>query len=329
MYLPKIKYLSLDQRLITAQKNLTVEADDRHESILKVVSSTLTSNVGKLLEQTVKNTCEKSILPHINTTVKKSVDSQLSKTLAGHLEKTFPKELRGALNDAVHKALFDNDAGVKFSETISKAVVSKLETTLQKDISSRLGGLIEKILGPLIAKLEERLQTSIETSIQRIQEETRESQRETVKKLEDLSVAISKITEYIKNETPNVVIDTKSPATSASQIAAQQFAARMQTMAEQFKAGKYSSGIETVFLPSNGTDVKWSDSSDTEQAALFAVCAEYDYSFLNNVEQLTLMSAANAVSIDLKTHLEERLQWLEKIVALAKREAYSYSSFLI
>lgn len=38
------------------------------------------------------------------------------------------------------------------------------------------------------------------------------------------------------------------------------------------------------------------------------------------------MSAANAVSIDLKSRLEERLVWLEKIVALAKREVYLSST---
>lgn len=63
-----------------------------------------------------------------------------------------------------------------------------------------------------------------------------------------------------------------------------------------------------------------------EQAALFEVCVEHNPSILNSVEQLTLMSAANAVSIDLKSLLEERLIWLEKIITLAKREVYSSSA---
>jgi len=46
----------------------------------------------------------------------------------------------------------------------------------------------------------------------------------------------------------------------------------------------------------------------------------YEPSILQGVEQLTLMSAANAISVELKTHLEQRLQWLEKILALAKLE---------
>ena len=53
---------------------------------------------------------------------------------------------------------------------------------------------------------------------------------------------------------------------------------------------------------------------------MFEVCLQYDPSVLNGVEQLSLMSAVNAISIDLRTHLETRLLWLEKILNLAKRE---------
>lgn len=50
----------------------------------------------------------------------------------------------------------------------------------------------------------------------------------------------------------------------------------------------------------------------------------YEPSILRGVEQLTLMSAANAISVELKTHLQQRLQWLEKIIALAKLEVFPY-----
>ena len=181
--------------------------------------------------------------------------------------------------------------------------------------------MFEKSLAPLVTKFEEHLQSSIEKSIQRIQKENRASQQETVKKLEDLTKAMSKITEYIKLDTSRAVTDTKTAAVNSSKLAG-----RKQMMGEQFKAGNYSAGIETVCLRNGGTEVQWSDSSDTEQAALFEVCLEYNPSILSNVEQLTLMSAANAVSIDLKSRLEERLVWLEKIVALAKREVYLSST---
>jgi hypothetical protein len=69
--------------------------------------------------------------------------------------------------------------------------------------------------------------------------------------------------------------------------------------------------------------VQWSDSSDNEQSTMFEVCMEYDPSVLGGVDQLSLMSAANAVSIDLKTYTEARLLWLEKIIDLLKPEVYS------
>lgn len=216
-------------------------ADDRHESILKVVSSTLTTNVGKLLEQTVRTTIEKSILPTINTTVRKSIDQQLAKTLATPLEKFLPTQLRTAVNDAVQKILFDSDGGVTFSETISKAVVTKLETSLQKDLSSRLGTMFEKSLGPMVNKLEERMHASIDKGMQRIQKETRASQQEMAKKIDALTATVTKISEHVKKEGEKAVSGTKSPASTPAPVFV-----KKQTMANQFKAGTISAAIETV-----------------------------------------------------------------------------------
>jgi hypothetical protein len=160
------------------------------------------------------------------------------------LEKSIPKELRSAVNDAVQKALFDNDGGVKFSDTICKAVVANLETTLQKDISSRLDTIVEKGFAPLVTKLEEKLQASIDKSIQRIHRESRAFQQETATKLDALTEAINGITEYMKNDISKTAVQPKSPASNLSQLAS-----RRQAMADQFKSGKYSSGIEIVFSP--------------------------------------------------------------------------------
>jgi len=172
----------------------------------------------------------------------------LAKTLAASLEKSIPRELRSAVNDAVQKALFDDDGGVKFSDTISRALVGKLETTLQKDLSSRLGSMVEKSLAPLVNKLEERVQASIDKSIQRIHRENRASQQETAKKLEGLTEAISSIAEYINDDISKTVDQAKSPISNASQLDL-----RRQAMADQFKFGKYSAGIEIVLF-SDGID---------------------------------------------------------------------------
>jgi len=43
------------------------------------------------------------------------------------------------------------------------------------------------------------------------------------------------------------------------------------------------------------------------------------------------MSVANAITVDFKTHLEQRLDWLEKAVSLARREVdplLSWTNFL-
>lgn len=104
--------------------------------------------------------------------------------------------------------------------------------------------MVENSLAPLVTKLEERVQASIDKSIQRIHNESRASQQETTKKLEALTEAISTITEYIKNDTSKTVVQAKGQPNNPSQLAS-----RRQAMADQFKFGKYSAGIEIVLFP--------------------------------------------------------------------------------
>jgi hypothetical protein len=234
---------NIDLRLIAEQKNLTSAADERHESILKVVSSTLTTNVGKLLEQTVRTAIEKSILPAINTTVKKSVDQHLTKTLSNPLDKTLPKEMRSAVNDAVQRALLDTDGGIKFSDAVMKPVLAKLEYTIQRDLPTRLGMMFEKSLVPMMTKMEERMQLSIDKSMQRIQKESRVSQLETTRKLELLTEAVVNITDHLKMTTSPTVSPEISPAPVTIHPPVPP---RRQTMAAQFKAKMFSAGIEIV-----------------------------------------------------------------------------------
>jgi hypothetical protein len=233
--------LIADERLLAEQKHLTAIADDRHESILKVVSSTLTTNVGKLLEQTVRLSIEKSVLPTVTTTVKKAVEQQLAKTLSAPLEKTLPKEIRLAVNDSVHKALVGEDGGLKFSETISKAVVSKLEHSVQKDISGRLGAVIEKSLAPLVAKAEERMQSSIDKTMQRIQKENRASHQEIFKKLDALATAVNSFSDQLKPQ------EAKFPSTDKhAQNTVSPLNRRKAQMEEKFATGAYPAALELV-----------------------------------------------------------------------------------
>jgi hypothetical protein len=164
----------------------------------------------------------------------------LAKAVATPLEKSLPKELRFAVNDALEKSLFDNNEGVRFADTISQAVMLKLETTLQNDLSSSISTMFETSFAPFITKLDERIHASIEKSTQQIQKENRASQQETVKKLENLMEGISQIVETLKTE-----VDSRAMSPSNDALRS---LSRKQTMAEFFKAGKYTSGIEIVYL---------------------------------------------------------------------------------
>jgi len=224
------------------QNDLTAAADERHEAILKVVASTLTSNVGKVLEQVVRSTIEKSVLPAINSNFKKSMDQQLAKSVSSQIEKTIPKELQSSVSDAIQRSLFENDAGANLPDTISTAIVAKLEGTLQKDLASRLGMMFDKMLEPLVNKLEERWQSLVDKASHRMLTEMRASQQQMAQKIDALTEAVAKLSEHAK-----AAEEEKSPRRSRAPPTASSFtSSRREDMIEQFKAGKYSAGIEIV-----------------------------------------------------------------------------------
>jgi ubiquinone biosynthesis protein UbiJ len=153
--------------------------------------------------------------------------------------------LRTSVNDSINKALLDKDGDVKFLDTLSQMMVTNLEPLVTKELSTRLGATVEKSLGAMVGKMEERLQTSIEKSLQRIQKENRTSHHDMTKKLDALTQNLANITQQLKDNEAKSVSRVNSPvSTTPSTVSRLQ-----QKMADQFKAGDYSDGIETVFSP--------------------------------------------------------------------------------
>jgi hypothetical protein len=213
------------------------------------VSTTLTTNVGKLLEQTVRTSIEKSILPAISTIVKKSIDQHLTKALVDPLQKSIPKELKSSVSDSINKALLDNDGELKFLDTLSQMVVTNLEPLVNKELSARLGSTVEKSLGVMVGKMEERLQTSFEKSLQRVHKENRASHQETAKKMDLLTQSLALISQQLKDNEAKSVSGASSPHSSPTSPVSR----LKQKMTDQFKAGNYSDAIETVsFLIKGG-----------------------------------------------------------------------------
>lgn len=200
------------------------------------------------MEQTVQ-AIEKSVLPAISSTVKNAVDQQLANCVTGPTEKSLPKDMQTAVQEAVHKILLDSDGENTLSDAVGKTVVSKLGSVLKKEIADCLETVFKESLGPLVAKIETKLQTSLETSIQKIQEEQRTLQQELAKKVESLEDVLVNMYNQIQSHSANVPKRTRSRQRSPPQAST-----RKQLMADNFKKGNYSSGIEIVYLLDNETN---------------------------------------------------------------------------
>jgi hypothetical protein len=149
----------------------------------------------------------------------------------------------------VHKAFLVNDKGVTLSDTIGDIVVGHLEPVVARELSARLGAMFEQNIVPMIAKMEERMQASIETSMQRIQKDSSQFQMETTNALEALTETVSGIANQLK---VNGKVQVQAPTSS---IVTPPINRNQLEMAEQFKIGKYSSGIEIVLSCFHGVDI--------------------------------------------------------------------------
>lgn len=115
--------------------------DTRHETILRLVSETLSKNTTKVLKSTIAELFEQSVLPNIQSSIDTAISRDLQPAVSAAVEKTLTKELKEATHEAVEKAF------------TGCGIVSELETatsTMKDNLNARHKHMEQNLAGALV-----------------------------------------------------------------------------------------------------------------------------------------------------------------------------------
>ncbi|CAI2170487.1 3018_t:CDS:10, partial [Funneliformis geosporum] len=135
----------------------------RQETILKVVSQTLSTNTSKLLESTIRNEIQNSVLPNLSKMVTSAVD----------------KHAHRGMVDAVNKAVSDNVPRVlakapvieSIAKGVSKSIRPVIEETFRENFTSVLIPSYQKATNAMF----EQITTTFEAGLQDIAHKSAQS----------------------------------------------------------------------------------------------------------------------------------------------------------
>ncbi|KAF2264288.1 DAO-domain-containing protein [Lojkania enalia] len=278
----------------------------KHETLLRLVSSTLTENVDKVIKKMVDENVQKVLLPGVvaNTT------SALEKSISSNLKPSLSKELPGSLIQALRNTQYFNT----LPETVAKKVVASLEPIVVASVGSvvnpaiaGLSNLVERQIGDQLREAQAQRQMDA-IKISQLTD-TVQTLTETIRSMatiqSELQGQLVKIQQHLTHSSNQVASVRASPRTSRSPVKPKQKTPEQlqeEEIARFMSEGNFEQGT-MLWLQSNRT----SQLFDT----VFVRC---NPAYLSQVSSLLALSTGAVVTESLDHHLMERLIWLEAVL---------------
>lgn len=298
----------------------------RQETVLRLVSTTLTNNVEKTMAQLVHTQIQQVILPALSTITANAVSSNVGEGVAKALHQMLPHQLGTQLPAAVSAALNNPQLSRSVSETVAfqlaKTTESQLMDLANRHIIPSFKHLAVSAAEDAAARVEARMMGEIR-SVEA--ERRRDSAR-----MEKLGAIIQGMSETIHTMSQtqvafqNQVADSNKQLILASDPASRPASAAMSPLPapiarpkpvkpktqeeldhdeilDLMQAGKYEDG-----------SIKWLHSAPAKQAMLFdtlfiRLTPEY---LATDVSPLVAFSVGITVGSSLQTNTSARLDWM-------------------
>ncbi|BFZ60952.1 hypothetical protein YB2330_002009 [Saitoella coloradoensis] len=255
----------------------------RQETILKVVSETLSKNTGKLIQTTINNTIQQQVLPALSTLVNASLEQNLTKALKDPLEKALPKELFAVVNASVQQALTQPELTASIATAVGKPLVGAVETSFKAEMLKLVGDIEQKAV----------------REIQAVRAEAEQQRAADGVKIDALTASVGRMEGLLQ-----ALMEREATATPAA------VSAKEKSEADQLEDLIAAGAWEDAFS-------LWIQSENV--GGLFgAIAARFQPEILEDVLQIHLLSFLHVVSLDMDDRSELRLLWLEKAMSLLK-----------
>lgn len=116
--------------------------DAKQEALLKLLSSTLTENVERVLADIVVRNIEQQVIPTLTSATTQSIERQLSSAIERSISEHVPSELRTTLPDIIKRVISSPEVIGKINDTVGKTLAVQISGLVERELSRFLHGSI-------------------------------------------------------------------------------------------------------------------------------------------------------------------------------------------
>lgn len=325
------KELNLLHRNIQNDRNVQDSAAAaRHEAVLRLVSSSLSTNIEKSLSRIISAQIQQVVVPAISSITLQAVTSQVGEAVARILHQIIPHELSTQLPVAINGALQSPQTARTISENITLTVGPVIESQISDHFPQSISSSLRNVITATAEKTASDVESRLNNYLSQLEEDRRsndlkveqtrqlvQGMAETLQTMSDSQVAfqgqILKERRSTSHSDGPLAPDTKSQVSTArrspsvsSRVSRDRKAkdTELDEIAQLMDEGRYEEG-----------SVKWLQSAQpTELFDRLFVRFTPEY-LATDVSSLVAFSIAITVANSLSTNLVRRINWMNAAFA--------------
>ncbi|CAG8683459.1 11103_t:CDS:2, partial [Acaulospora morrowiae] len=147
--------------LLLIQKILLIQ---RQETILKMVSQSLSTNTTKLLESTIRSEIQNSVLPALSKMVTNAVDKHAHRGISDAVNKSIPAAIEKYIAENIQRVLSKTSVTESIAKGVSKSIRPIIEETFRENFTTVLIPSYQKATNAMF----EQITATFEAGIQDI-----------------------------------------------------------------------------------------------------------------------------------------------------------------
>ncbi|KAK5058567.1 hypothetical protein LTR84_010830 [Exophiala bonariae] len=304
-------------------------ASTRQEALLRLVSTTLTTNVEKSLSRILATQVQQAVIPALTGITVQAVHNQLGDALAKSLHSLVPHELNVQLPIAINNALQSPQVTRLIADTISQKITKHTEAQISEVLQRKLVPVFSDLALSAAQKAAAEVEAKRQVEIQQYETQRRQdtarmeklsqalqSMAQTLQQMSDTQVAFQ--TQILKDRRQLALLEADSPASATQQVSTarltpsqshstvptpqkpkSQEQLELDEIAQLMDAGRYEEG-----------SIRWLQSS--QPIELFdQLFIHYTPEYLaTDVSPLIAFSIAVTLGNSLNSNTARRLEWI-------------------
>ena len=305
-------------------------AADRHEGILRLVSSSLSNNIEKTLSRIISTQMQQAVVPAVTSSTTQAITDKMEDTIAQAVHNIVPQEISRQMPTAINNALLNPQFSRNISESIVSTIITQLDQRIAQQIQSSsqasFSFIAEAAAKAAVHDVEARLRAHTEQVEYDRRADSVKNEKmgqllqgiaQAMQSMSQAQVAFQEQVLKQRQTTPQLVAlqpaEQNEPISTArnAKLSVEQSPLDIEynEIKRLMHQGKYEEG-----------SVKWLQSEHTTE--LFdQVFVRYTPEYLaTDVSSLVAFSVAVTLANALSTHTTRRLDWMEAALAAVDLE---------